>query len=220
MKTTLLIPTLNEFECMEKIMPRIKKGWVDEILIVDGGSTDGTVEYAKEHGYPVFAPTVKGLSAQLLESFKIAKGDVIILFSPDGNSIPELIPPLVKKMEENYDMIIVSRYLKGAKSYDDDFFTRIGNYIFTSAVNLFFKAHYTDTLVIFRAFKKDVIKKIKFDIRGDVDLQLSIRCAKKRLKVTEIPGDEPKRVGGERKINIIGTGFQLLGFLIKELFTR
>jgi glycosyltransferase involved in cell wall biosynthesis len=220
MKTTLVIPTLNEFECMEKIMPRIKKEWVDEILIVDGGSTDGTVEYAKKHNYPVFAPKVKGLSAQLLEAFKVATGDVIVLFSPDGNSIPELIPSLIKKMKEGHDMVIVSRYMAGAKSYDDDFFTRIGNFLFTSTVNLFFRAKYTDTLVIFRAFKKNVIEKIKFDVRGDVDLQLSIRCAKKKLKVTEIPGDEPKRVGGERKISIIGTGFQLLIFLIKELFTR
>ena len=93
-------------------------------------------------------------------------------------------------------------------------------YLLVDTANLFFRAKYTDTLVIFRAFKKNVIEKIKFDVRGDVDLQLSIRCAKKKLKVTEIPGDEPKRVGGERKISIIGTGFQLLIFLIKELFTR
>jgi glycosyltransferase involved in cell wall biosynthesis len=220
MKTTLIIPTLNEFECMQKIMPRINKKWVDEIIIVDGGSTDGTVEYAKKHNLFVFAPKVKGLSAQLLESFKIAKGDIIVLFSPDGNSIPELIPNLVEKMKQGYDMVIVSRYAPGAKSYDDDFFTRIGNYIFTSMTNLFFRANYTDTLVIFRAFKKNVIEKIKFDVRWDVDLQLSIRCAKKKLKTADMPGDEPKRVGGKRKINIIGTGFQLLSFFIKELFSR
>ena len=51
MKITLLIPTLNEIEGMKAIMPRIKKEWIDQILIVDGGSIDGTVEYAKKNGY-------------------------------------------------------------------------------------------------------------------------------------------------------------------------
>ena len=219
MKTTLLIPTLNEIDSMKVIMPRIKKKWVNEIIIVDGGSTDGTVEYAGKKGYFVFAPKVKGIVRQLSEAFKISKGDIIILFSPDGNSIPEIIPSLVKKMEEGHDMVIVSRYTGGAKSYDDDFFTRIGNFFFTKAVNLFFHSKYTDALVIFRAFKKDILKKIRINMNGDIDLQLSIKCAKKRLKVAEIPGDEPKRIGGERKISVVKTGFGLLTALIKEIFS-
>ena len=218
MKTTLLIPTLNEIDGVKKIMPRIRKKWVDEIIIVDGGSTDGTVEYSKKMGYFVFAPKVKGIVAQLKEAFKISKGEIIILFSPDGNSIPEIIPSLAKKMREGHDMVIVSRYIKGAKSNDDDFFTRIGNFLFTNLVNLFFRAKYTDVLVIFRAFRKDILKKIKIDVKEDIDLQLCIKCAKKKLKVTDIPGDEPKRIGGERKINIVRTGLQLFGALIKEIF--
>jgi len=219
MKTTLLIPTLNEIDGMKKIMPRIRRGWVDEIIIVDGGSTDGTVEYARKKGYFVLAPKVKGIVAQLKEAFKISKGEFIILFSPDGNSIPEIIPRLVKKMEEGHDMVIVSRYTLGAKSYDDDFFTRIGNSLFINLVNLFFRAKYTDVLVIFRAFRKDILKKIRIDVKEDIDLQLCIKCAKKKLKVADIPGDEPKRIGGERKISIIRTGSQIFGALIKEIFT-
>jgi len=218
MKTTLLVPTLNEFESMQIIMPRIKKEWVDEILVVDGGSDDGTVEYSKKNGYKVISPKVKGLTAQLNEGFKIAKGEIIMMFSPDGNSIPELIPSLIKKMQEGHDMVIVSRYAKGAKSFDDDFFTRIGNFMFTKMVNLFFRAKYTDVLVIFRAFRKDILKKIKIDVTEDIDLQLSIKCAKKKLRVADIPGDEPKRVGGERKISVLGTGSGLIVAFFKELF--
>lgn len=220
MKTTLLVPTLNEIEGMKKIMPEIKKSWVDEIIIVDGGSTDGTVEYAKKKGYFVFAPKVKGLVSQLNEAFKIANGNIIILFSPDGNCIPEIIPPLIKKVKEGNDMVIVSRYTGKAKSYDDDFFTRIGNFLFTGTVNLFFRAKYTDVLVIFRAFRKDILKKINIDVKEDIDLQLAIKCAKKKLKVADIPGDEPKRVGGERKMKIAKTGFELLRALFREILIR
>ena len=45
LKTTLFIPVLNELEGSKIIMPRIKKEWFDEIIVVDGGSNDGTVEY-------------------------------------------------------------------------------------------------------------------------------------------------------------------------------
>lgn len=220
MKTTLLIPTLNEIESMRVIMPRIKKEWVDEILFVDGGSNDGTVEYAKEHGYDVIAPKVKGIVRQLIESFKVAKGDILILFSPDGNSIPEIIPDLIQKVKEGNDMVIVSRYTGGAKSDDDDFFTRIGNFMFTKMVNIFFKAKYTDVLVIFRAFRKDIINKIRFELDGDIDLQLSIQCAKKGLKVADIPGDEPKRIGGERKMQVIRDGFRILFQLFGEIYKK
>jgi len=121
-------------------------------------------------------------------------------------------------MHEGYDMVIVSRYANGAKSYDDDFFTRIGNFLFTKMVNLSFGAKYTDVLVIFRAFRKDILEKVKIDVTEDIDIQLAIKCAKKKLKVTDIPGDEPKRVGGVRKISVLGTGFGLFVAYFKELF--
>ena len=220
MKVTLVVPTLNEIECMKEIMPRVRPEWVDQILIVDGGSTDGTIEYARESGYCVLEPTVKGLTNQLFESFKAVQGDTIILFSPDGNSIPELIPNLVNKMKEGYDMVIVSRYTQGAKSHDDDVFTRIGNSMFTRLVNAAFGASYTDVLVIFRAFKRDVLNKIRHDRKGDIDMELSIQCAKKGLKVAEIPGDEPKRIGGKRKMKVIKTGTVILRQLVKEALVR
>ena len=50
----LLIMTLNEIDGMKQIMPRIQRGWVDDILVVDGGSTDGTVEFSREGGYAVY----------------------------------------------------------------------------------------------------------------------------------------------------------------------
>ena len=66
MKTTLLIPTVNEIEGMKIIMPRIKKEWVDEILIVDGGSTDGTLEYARSHPDYVVVPQQSERANRLL----------------------------------------------------------------------------------------------------------------------------------------------------------
>jgi len=231
MKTTLLVFTLNEIEGMKQIMPRIKREWVDEIIVVDGGSTDGTVEYAVKNGYTVYIQKKKGLRYAYIEVMRYVKGDIVITFSPDGNSIPELIPPLIEKMQEGYDMVIVSRYLDGAKSYDDDLITGFGNWMFTNLINIIHGAKYTDAMVIFRAWKKEVFyqldldkdesytfeEKIFFTTVG-IEPLLSIRAAKKKLKIAEIPGDEPPRIKGKRKLQILRWGAAYLWEVIREAF--
>ncbi len=222
MKTTLIVPTLNEIEGVKLIMPRIEKSWVDETIVVDGGSTDGTIKYFEDNGYTLIRQKSKGVCGAYWEGIEASSGDIIILFSPDNNSIPEHIPVLIDKMKEGYDMVIVSRYLRGAKSYDDDFVTAFGNWMFTKFVNIFFGGRFTDSLVIFRAFKKDIVKALTLDEkkRPVFEMQLCIRCAKQGLKVSEIPGDEPKRIGGKRKMRPLYNGATICWQVIKELFIK
>lgn len=221
MKTTLFIPTLNEIDGMKVIMPRVKKQWVDEILVLDGGSTDGTIEYAKQQGYRVVMQKSKGITNAYREALKIAKGDCIISFSPDGNSLPEVIPQLVAKMKEGYDMVIASRYKGRAKSEDDDPITAFGNFMFTKLINICFGGNYTDSLVMLRAFKKDIVSELHIDVpRAGMEPILSIRCAKQKLKVAEIPADEPKRIGGTRKMNPLLNGLDIFRLIAAELTHR
>lgn len=217
-KVTLFVPTLNEIEGMKAVMPHVKKTWVDEILVLDGGSTDGSVEYAKSMGYRVVMQKVKGITNASREGIKVAKGDYIISFSPDGNSLPEAIPALVKKINEGYDMVIGSRYLQGAKSEDDDPVTSFGNWMFTKMINICFGGKYTDSLVMVRAFRKDIVKELHINVpRAGLEPILSIRCAKEKLKVTEIPASEPKRIGGKRKMNPLLNGWDILRLIFAEL---
>ena len=231
MKVTLLIPTLNEIDGMKNIMPKIKKGWYDQLLIVDGQSNDGTIEYAQQMGYPIVVQKKKGMRHAYMEALPHITGDVILTFSPDGNSIPELIPDCIAKMKEGYDMVIVSRYAKGAKSYDDDAVTAFGNKLFTTFINLFHQAHYTDAMVIYRAYKKSLIFDLDLDKDSSYSLEeklfkttisweplLSIRAAKRRLKFTDIPGDEPKREGGERKLQVLRWGAAYMFQVFREIF--
>ena len=232
MKTTLFVLTYNEIVGMKAIMPRIKKEWVDDIIIVDGGSTDGTLEYAKEQGYATYVQKKKGIRHAYIEGIPLVKTDYIISFSPDGNSVPEAIPNLIKKIEEGNDMVIASRYLEHAKSHDDDFVTRFGNWLFTKLINVFHGGNYTDALVIYRIYKKSLFYELKMDTEESYNMEkwfftimsieplLSIRCAKYKKKYTEIPEDEPKRIGGERKLQIIRWGAAYLTQIFKEAITK
>jgi len=231
MKVTLLVLALNEINGMKAIMPKIEEDWCDQILIVDGGSTDGTKEWAEENGYEIYVQQKKGIRYAYSEVWEMIKGDIVITFSPDGNSIPELIPKLINKMKENYDMVIVSRYLDEAKSDDDDFITAFGNWFFTKTVNLLYGGNYTDVMVMYRAYRKNLAyeldmledesyllpEKIFFTKIGWEPL-LSVRAAKMKIKIGEIPGDEPVRIGGERKLQIIRWGAAYYFQFIRELW--
>ena len=231
MKTTLVVLALNEIEGMKQIMPRIRREWCDQIIILDGGSTDGTIEYARSQGYPVHVQKSIGIRRGYREILPLIEGDIIITFSPDGNSIPEIIPDLVKKIREGYDMVIVSRYLNGAKSDDDDILTAFGNWLITGTINFLYSSQYTDSIVLFRAYKTQCIYDL--DLNSDegyktpekifgTDISweplLSVRAAKKKLKVAEIPGDEPARLGGKRKLKVFRHGAICYFQFIRELF--
>lgn len=231
MRVTLLVTTLNEIDGMRIIMPQIKREWCEQILILDGGSTDGTIEYAREHGYEIYIQKQAGVRFAYIEALPYIKGDVVITFSPDGNSIPKLIPGLICKLKEGYDMVIASRYLDGAVSEDDDIITAFGNWLFTKTVNVLYCGHYTDVMVIFRIYKTKLIYDLDLDkeeayttaerlfrCRISWEPLLSVRAAKRRLKVSEIPGDEPPRLGGQRKLRIWKWGAAYYFQFFRELF--
>lgn len=220
MKVTLVILTLNEYECMKEIMPQIDRSWVDQILFVDGGSTDGTIEYCQEHGYEYYIQKKKGIRNAYIEALPYIKGDAILSFSPDGNCRPEDMPPLIKKFKEgDYDMVIASRYFDGATSEDDDIITRFGNWLFTGTVNLFFGFKYTDAMTIYRCYKKELVYELElekdkwyetfeklFFTTLSWEPMMAARAAKRKKKIGETLGYEPARIAGVRKLQIIRWG--------------
>lgn len=231
MKSTLLVMTLNEINGMKAIMPQVDRSWVDQIIVVDGGSTDGTIAWARANGYEVYVQKQRGFRHAYTEVWPLITGDVVITFSPDGNSVAALIPALIEKMKEGYDMVIVSRYLGNATSEDDDIVTGFGNWLFTRTVNLLHGGNYTDVMVLYRAYRKELAYELGLD-REDAhalpeklfgtkiswEPLLSVRAAKARLKLGEIPGDEPPRIGGERKLQVLRWGAAYYFQFIRELW--
>ena len=217
MTTALIITTLNEVVGVKKIVPKIKKEWLDEIIFVDGGSTDGTIEEARRMGFKVIIQKQKGHGAAVLEGVNAIKSDNFILFGPDGNDEPEKIPELIEKIKEGYDQVLVTRFGKGSVNLDAGIIDTFGNKMFTFLANVFFGGYWTDTLNESRIISKKAFQELNFDA---MDLsstqQMSIRGLKRRQKICEILGNEGERIGGVRKMKPLPVGASLSLRILKE----
>jgi len=218
MPVALLVLTLNEIDGMKKIMPKIDKKLADEIVIVDGGSTDGTIDEAKKMGFKVIPQKIQGHAGAIIAGVEATNSDIIVIFGPDGNHYPEEIPQLIEKINEGYDQVVISRFGKGSVNLDATIIENFGNRMFAFFTNLFFGGNLTDVLNESRLITRKAMEEIKFDTIGlDSTLQMTIRGLKKRQKIFEIVGNEGKRIGGKRKVRSFQTGCLLVKMIVKEL---
>lgn len=225
----IFIPTLNEINGLKSLIPRIERDWYDELIVIDGGSTDGTVEYLRENNIDVRPEERRGVVNAYNQAFRATRSDIFIAIQGDGNCQVELLPDLIREARKGYDIVFVSRYLPPAKSHDDGFITTFGNYAFTQLINLLFRAHYTDTLGGYRAYRRDAVLQMGLDVQPDEnwlrarydllntwEIGACIRASKLKLRIHEIPGDEPARIGGKSKVSIIWNGLMVLAQIAYE----
>jgi glycosyltransferase involved in cell wall biosynthesis len=218
MTVTLLLPTLNEIDGFKSIFRQIDRSLFDDILVVDGRSTDGTVEYAISQGLRVMTQLRKGLGPGVCDAIHTLKTDYVIEFSLDGNCLPEHLPELARKLKEGYDLVIVSRYLPPARSHDDTLVTRFGNWIFSKMTAGLGPFPVTNALGMFRGFRISLVRNPEFEelLRGPVYEPLTSALANLRcMKIAEIPGDEPRRLGGVSKMSVIFNGSCILLMILR-----
>jgi glycosyltransferase involved in cell wall biosynthesis len=216
---TIVALTLNEIDGVRHILPKIDRSWYDQLIVLDGNSTDGTVQWCRDHGYNVCLQQRAGIRHAYLEVLPQISGDIVLTLSPDGNCDPAMIPVIIEKVRQGYDLVIGSRYLGDASSDDDDLVTGFGNWLFTRTVNLLHRARYTDCMVIYRAFRKDLVYELDLHEESSYRLPerlfgtvisweplMSVRAAKAGKRISEIPAGEPERIGGHRKLQILRWG--------------
>ena len=231
MKVTILALTLNEIDGVKAILPAIDRSWYQQLLVVDGGSTDGTIEWCRANGYDVVVQRRRGIRYAYFEILDRIEGDVVLTISPDGNCPVSFIPAMLEKMAEGYDLVIGSRYLGEARSEDDDLVTGFGNWLFTRTINLLHGGRYTDAMVIYRAFRRGLIEELDLDKEATYRLPeklfgtiiswepvMSVRAAKARKRIAEVAVCEPPRIGGHRKLQILRWGAAYYFQFLHELF--
>ena len=220
MKVSLIVLTRNELTGVKNILPKIPRDIINEIVVIDGNSTDGTYEECQKMNLEVIKQKSKGRGNAFREGLNNSKGDILIFFSPDGNENPEDIPRLITKISEGYDLVIASRLTKGGGSDDFTFLRKMLTMLVTKTINILFKGSYTDACNGFRAIKRSVLESIRTDATWhEIEIQISIRCLKRKCRISEIPTFEDRRIAGTSNLNLFTTGIRHMWYILKEIFS-
>jgi len=221
-KITAVIPARNEEKNLPFVLPLIPP-MVDELLLVDGVSSDRTNEVAKElrPDIKIVKQTGRGKGNALRCGFEKASGDFIIMIDADGSMDPAEIPAFIEPLLQGYDVVKGSRFLPGGGTTDMEGHRKFGNKVFLTLVNILFRGKYSDLCYGYMAFKKDALRKIELESDGfEIETELNVKVLKTGLKVKEVPSFEKKRISGSGSLRAWQDGKRIIGTIFKLRFSR
>jgi len=217
-KVTVLIPTLNEAENLKWLLPRMPD-WIHEVLIVDGRSTDNTIEVARalRPDARIVMETRRGKGAALRAGFEAATGDMIVMMDADGSMAPDEIISFVAALMSGADFAKGSRFMQGAGTSDMTLFRRLGNLGLTHAVRILFGSVFSDLCYGYMAFWKKHVPLLKSECDGfEIETLICIRALKGQLKMVEVASFESERIHGESNLRAIPDGWRVLKTILRE----
>jgi glycosyltransferase involved in cell wall biosynthesis len=217
-----VVPTFNEARNLPYVLPRIPR-WVHEVIVVDGHSTDDTLEVARE-----VWPTVRtvlqdgrGKGDALCCGFRAATGDIIVCLDADGSADPAEISAFVGVLMSGIDFAKGSRFLQGGGTADISLCRRLGNGGLRFAARLAFGGRFSDLCYGYNAFWADVLPNIEPDVDGfEIETLMNIRALRSRLTVCEVPSFESLRVHGSSNLRPIADGLRVLRTIMRERVRR
>jgi glycosyltransferase involved in cell wall biosynthesis len=215
---SIVIPALNEAENLPYLLPRIPL-WVHEVLLVDGLSTDNTVEVARR-----LLPSVRivyqqgrGKGDALLTGFAAATGDIIITLDADGSQNPVEMITFIGALLAGYDYVKGSRFLQGGGTTDMGAYRFLGNWLLMRLVRLLFGGRYTDLCYGYNAFWKKVLSQLQLDASGfEIEAMMNVHALMAGLNVVEVPSFEARRIHGDSHLRPIPDGWRVLKLILKS----
>lgn len=223
----VVIPAFNEEKSIAHVINDIPKDWVQEVVVVDNGSTDNTAEVAKNAGATVLSEITAGYGNACLKGIDYLTGegkqpDILVFLDGDYSDYPAQLPEVINPiLQDNVDMVIGSRALGDREGGSMTFPQVFGNWLATSLMKVFYGVEYTD-LGPFRAIKFD--KLIDLDMKDRTygwTVEMQVKAARHKFKTAEVPVNYKKRIGVSKVSGTVkGTflaGYKILYTIFKYL---
>lgn len=211
-RVSLVIPTKNESRNIGWVLRRLPD-CVDEVVLVDAGSTDGTVEIAA-----ALRPDVRivtelrpGKGTALRAGFDAARGEVVVMIDADGSMNPAEIPSFVACVDEGYDLAKGSRFMRGGDSTDITRFRRYGHGAILGVVNLVYLARFSDLCYGYMALRRSAIPRLGLRATGfEIETEIVLRAVLADFPIAEVPSIETERRFGTSNLRTIRDGTRVL----------
>lgn len=221
LKVTVVIPTRNEAPSIAGIIQGCQI-YADELLLVDGHSTDGTVEIAESFGVRVVQDNGLGKGDALRVAIQEAQGDIIVFIDADGSHSPDDIPELVQPiLDDRADLVVGSRMRGGSDELHGDlskFIRLVGSDIITLGINYRFNVRLTDTQNGFRAIRTEAARNLHLQENiTTIEQEMGIQTLHAGYRVSEVPTHEYARSHGDSCINVNRVWFRYVYSWLKYL---
>jgi glycosyltransferase involved in cell wall biosynthesis len=219
-RVSVVVPTLNEERNVAWVLERLP-ALVEEVILVDGRSTDRTVEVARaiRPDIRVVLETQPGKGAALRAGFAAARGDYIVMIDADGSMDPAEIERFVDALQDGCDFVKGSRFAEGGGTADMSTVRRWGNGALRGAVNLLYRTDFTDLCYGFIGFRRERLSALRLDSQGfEIETEMIARAVVASLRIGEVASFEAERRYGESNLSAWRDGRRALGTLLRERF--
>lgn len=226
-RLSIVVPTKNEARNLEIVLPALADA--HQVIVVDGHSTDDTVEVARRilPNVDIIQQTRKGKGNALAAGFAAATGDIIVMFDADGSADPAEIPRFVKTLIAGADVAKGSRTIVGGGSEDLTLIRSWGNAGLNALTNLILGTRYSDLCYGYNAFWRRVVDDLRLPdptVAGpmqwgdgfEIETVLTCRFAMRGLDVREVPSVEKRRIHGSSNLNAVRDGLRVLRTVLDE----
>ena len=230
-RVSIVVPALNEAANLAVVLPQLPD--VHEVILVDGGSVDGTIATARRFrpGIVTVLQARRGKGNALAAGFARVTGDIVVMFDADGSADPAEISRFVQVLKEGADFAKGSRFTQGGGSEDITSVRAAGNWGLNTIFNIGFGRRYSDLCYGYNAFWADLIPlldlpdhrtpmprngKMQWGDGFEIETVINCRFAAAGVEIVEVPSVEKLRMFGESNLNAVSDGLRVL----KTLFTE
>jgi len=228
-RVSLIVPALNEAKNLPHVFAKI--GGVDEIIVVDGGSVDDTVQVARRlrPGVKIVYQNRRGKGNALACGFAAATGDIIVMIDADGSTDPGEIPSFLSALYAGADFAKGSRFRATGGSADITRLRKLGNRGLNALVNTLFRTKFSDLCYGYNAFWRHCLPVFGLDVTSaapssgrlwgdgfEIETLLNLRAARAGLVMAEVSSFEHRRLHGVSNLNALSDGIRVLRTIARE----